>query len=87
MSEAILKDQWLFDAPRATRAPVSPDLPLPLAGARGRWAAALAGGLLANAIRVRLCCGLRLPPPSRKPQRPLEYLKNYERPLGSPVSR
>jgi len=21
-------------------------------------------------MRVRLCCGLRLPPPSRKPQRP-----------------
>ncbi len=32
-------------------ASVFPDAPLPLAGARGRWAPALDGRLLANAVR------------------------------------
>jgi hypothetical protein len=80
-SEIILKEQCQFNAPRAVRAPVSPASPLGLRGRRPRWAAALAGGLLINAIRVRLCCGLRLPPPSRKPQRPTQSVYKNGWPL------
>jgi len=52
------------------RAPVSPASPLGLRRRRPRWAAALAGGLLANAMRVRRSWGWRLGAGSRQPQRP-----------------
>ncbi len=53
MSEAILKNQWLFDAPRAERAPVSPVHRSALLGQSLTWRPAGAG-LRAFAMRVRL---------------------------------
>jgi hypothetical protein len=32
-------------------------------------------------MRVRLCCGLRLPPPSRKPHRPNQLVYKNDCPL------
>jgi len=62
------------------RAPTSPASPFGLRKRRPHLAAALAGGPLANAKRVRLCCGLRLGGGSRKP---LKYLS--ERRAAKPL--
>jgi len=69
MSEVILKDQWIFDVPRAERAPVSPVPHFAPLGSGAHSAPALAGWLLANAMRVRRSwgCGWVGQP---QPQRP-----------------